>query len=113
MDLVDEEDNFVLEFRCLVDDHLDTLLELTTILCPGNHLRQVQGDDTLILHRKRDFSLGDTESESLDHCRLSNTWVAHETWIIFGFSIEDRDKSLDLGISTTDRVYLFFSSLLG
>ena len=42
MDLIDEYDDLVLELGCLVDDELDPLFELSTILGSCNHLRQIE-----------------------------------------------------------------------
>ena len=42
MNLIDEYDDLVLELGCLVDDHLDPLLELATILGTCNHLGKIE-----------------------------------------------------------------------
>lgn len=87
MDLVDKEDGFILELRCLIDDLLQTSLEFSTVLRPSDHERHIDRDDTLISHRKWHFPARDTTCESLDDSSFSNSWISYETWIIFGFSI--------------------------
>ena len=48
MKLVDEEDD-VLVLADLIHDGLDALLELTTVLRAGDHERQIERDDLLVV----------------------------------------------------------------
>jgi hypothetical protein len=109
MDLIDKKNHLILKLGCLVDKHLDTMLKFTTILGSCNHSREIDSDNTLVLHGKRDFPEGDTTSESLYNSRLPDSRISNETWIILGLAVEDRDKSVDLRISSDDGIDLLIS----
>lgn len=111
MDLIDEYDDFIFELGRLVDDELDPLFKLATILGSCDHLRQIEGDNTLVLHSKWYHPFDDTTSESLDYSRFTYSWISDETWIIFGFAVEDRDQTIDLIITAKYGIDFFVAGL--
>lgn len=110
MDLIDKEDDLILMFRCFIDHLLDPSLEFSSVLGPGYHHRHIDRDDTFILHREWHLAQCNTQSETFDDCRLSDSRISDETGIILGFSIEDTDQSFDLDISSDNRIDLPISS---
>jgi hypothetical protein len=113
VDFVDKEDHFIFDHCRLIDHLLETSFEFSTILRPSDHHREIEGNDTLVSHSEWYFTECDTTRESLDNRGFPDSRISDETWIIFCFSIEYRDESTDLTLTTDHRIDLPITSPYG
>ena len=110
--LVDEQDQ-VLGGADLVDHGLQPLLELAAVLRPGDHPRQVEGDDPLVGQRLRHLVVDDSLGDPLDDRRLADTGLAEQRGIVLRTPREDLDRLVDLVRSADHGVELALARLGG
>ena len=91
-----EEDYMVIRvLPDLLQDLLETLLELPAILRSRDHSRQIQREDALIGERIRDLAAHDPLGKPLDDGRLADAGIPYEHGVVLGSPAEDLDGSLD------------------
>jgi hypothetical protein len=93
--LVDEEDD-VLGAADLVHDGLDALLELAAVLGAGDHHRQVEHDQALLVQDLGDVAADDALGEAFDDGGLADARLAEEDGVVLGAAAEDLHDALDL-----------------
>ncbi len=98
MQLIDEQ-NDVRRPSDLVDDRLDALLELAAVLRPGDHHRQVEHDDALVLENLGHLLIDDLLAEAFDDGGLADAGLAQKHRVILRASAKYLDQPLDLAAS--------------
>ena len=78
-----DEENRILRATHFVHQRFDALFELTAVLRPGDHHRQVEDDDALVHQDFRDVSVDDALREPFDDRRLADARLAEENRIVF------------------------------
>jgi len=103
--LVDEKDD-VPRAPDLIHHGLDPLLELTAVLRPGDHEREVEGDDLLLGENLGHVTRGDLLGQTLDDRGLAHAGLADEHRVVLGAPAKDLDDPPDLVLAAHDRVHL-------
>ena len=104
MKLVDEEDDLSFGFRDFLENGLEALLELASVLGSRDEGAQVEGDDALGLEPLRDVALDDPLGETFGDRRLSDSGLPDEDRIVFRPAREDLDHAADLLVPSDHRV---------
>ena len=110
--LVDEEDR-VLRAADFVHHRLDPLLELSAVLRPGDHHRQVEDDDAAVGQQFGDVALDDLLGEAFDDGGLADAGLAQEDGVVLRAAAEDLHRPLDFPLAPDDRVELALPGQLG
>ncbi len=103
MELVDEE-HHVLGAADFVHDGLDALLELAAVLGPGDHHRQVEHHEALVLEDLRNIARDDALGEPFDDRGLADAGLAEKDGVVLGAAAEDLHETFDLGGAADDGV---------
>ena len=82
VDLVDEEDDSPFGLRHLVDDALQTLLELTLILRTSHQRTHIEGIQLLVFQVLRHVATHNTACEALDDSGFTRTWLTNQNRVI-------------------------------
>ena len=106
MQLIDEHENLTLGLTDLIEDGLQSFLELTTVLRTGDEGPHVEGEDLLILQALRYLALRDTLCETLDDGGLTDTRLTDQHRVVLALTAEDTDDIPDLIITADDRIIL-------
>ena len=111
--LVDEGDHLAVRLGDLLEHGLQAFLELTAVLRAGQHRRQVQGDDPLVLEAFGDVAFDDAPGQAFDDRRLADTGFADEDRVVLRAPAEDLDGAADLVVAADDGVELALGGDLG
>ena len=103
--LVDEYDD-VVALADLIDEGLEALLELASVLRAGDGRRQVEHDQLLVLERRGHLVGHDLLSQSLDDRRLADSWLADQDRVVLLPPGEHLKHALYLLLPADDRVEL-------
>jgi hypothetical protein len=95
VDLVDEQDQAVLLLGDLLEDLLDSLLELAAILRPGHHRVDVELDQPLVAQRLGHFARDDPLCKSLDDGGLAHAGLADQHRVVLFPAGERFDRRLE------------------
>lgn len=109
MYLVDEENDFVFEFRRFFDDLLHADFEFTTVFGTSDETGHIEYEESLMLHGKWHFTSRDAASKSFHDGSFTDTRITGENGIILGFTIQYRDKPIDFFFTSNDGVYFSIS----
>jgi len=104
--LVDERDDLALGLLDLVEDGLETLLELPAVLRAGDHRGEVQAEQPATLQGVRDVTVHDPLGQPLHHRGLPDAGLADEHRVVLRAPGEHLDDATDLGVAADDRVDL-------
>src|SRR5437762_1159754 len=111
--LVDEKDDVAARGLDLLQDGLQTLLELAAELGAGDQRAHVECDDPLLLEPFGHVALDDPLREALDDRRLADARLADQHGVVLGAAGEDLDHAPDLVVPPDDRVELPLRGELG
>ena len=75
MDLIDEQNHASITLRHLVDDTLQTFLELTFIFCTGHQGTHIEREHLLVLQVLGYVTTYDTLSKTFHNGGLTRTWL--------------------------------------
>ena len=103
--LVDEEHR-VVRVPQLLDDLLESLLELAAVLRAGHERADVEGKDALVQQDVRHVAGHDPMREALRDGRLADARLADERRVVLRLAAEDLDDPLDLLLAADDRIEL-------
>ena len=112
MELVDEEHRIVGVAK-LLDDLLETFLELAAVLGPGDERSDVEREDPLVQQDVRHVPRHDPVGEALGDRGLPDAGFADQGGIVLGLPAEDLDDALDLLLATDHGVKLSGTSGIG
>ncbi len=110
--LVDEQDR-VIRVAELLDDLLESLLELAAVLRAGNERADVEGQHALVQERLRHVAVDDPMGEALGNRRLADARLADEGRVVLRPSRQDLDDPLDLLLAADHRIELAGPCRLG
>src|SRR5258706_3063692 len=111
--LVDEQDDFALGCRDLLQDRLETLLELAAVLRTREDRADVEGEDRLVLQALWHVTAHDPLRQALDDRGLPDAGLADEHGIVLRPAREDLDHTADLLVAADDRVDLVLPREVG
>ncbi len=111
--LVDEGDDLAPGVRDLLQDGLESLLELAAVLRAGDHRADVQRDQPLVLERLRDVAVDDPLRESFDDRGLPDPGLADQDGVVLRPARQDLDHAADLLVTADHRIELALPRLLG
>ena len=106
VDLVDERDDLTLGLLDLVQDGLQSLLELAAVLRAGHHGPEVQGDQRLPAQGLGDVPCDHALREAFHHGGLAHAGLADQHGIVLGAPGEHLDHAADLRVAADHRVEL-------
>jgi len=104
VELVDEQDHAAFAVLDLLEDRLETLLELAAELGPGDDRAEVERDDALVLERLGDVASDDPLREPLGNGGLADARLADQHRVVLGAAAEDLDDAPDLLVPADDGV---------
>ena len=113
VELVDEEDDLAVGVLDLLEDGLQAVLELATVLGAGDQRPEVESDDALVLERLGDVAVHDASREALDDGGLAHAGLANQDRVVLLAAGEDLDHAADIVVPADDRVELALAGLLG
>ncbi len=105
MELVDEQHG-VVGAPQLLDDLLESLLELAAVLGAGHEGADVEREDSLVQECLRDVPADDAMGQALRDGRLADTRLADERRVVLGPAAQDLDDALDFLLASDDRIEL-------
>ena len=106
VDLVDEEDDRALAGLDLLEDGLQAILELATVLRASDERAHVERREPLVLERLGDVATHDALRDALDDGRLADARLADEHRVVLGAPREHLHDAADLLVATDDRIDL-------
>jgi hypothetical protein len=104
--LVDEGDDLALGVGDLLEDGLESLLELAAVLRPRDHRPKVEADELLAAQALGHVAVDDPLGQPFDHGGLADTGLADEDGVVLRPPAEHLDDAPDLGVTADDRVEL-------
>src|SRR5437016_4555873 len=103
--LVDEQHDLAARAN-LVEDLLQSLLELAAVFRPGDQRAHVERQHALVLQRLGHIAEVDLLGEAFGDRRLAHTRLADQGRVVLRSAAEDLNDTLDLGLATDHRVQL-------
>src|SRR5439155_24922092 len=103
MKLVNEEDDIV-GLLDLLEDRLEALLKLASVLGPGDKRAHVEGDQALVLEALRHVATHDALGQPFDNGRLADARLAYEHGVVLGAAREYLHDAADLLVPADDRI---------
>ena len=110
VELVDEQDDLSFRVDDLLEDRLQTFLELSAVLGAGDKGAHVEPDDLLVLEPFGHVAAHDALGQALNDRRLADARLADEHWVVLGAPRQHLDHATDLFVAADHRVEL---ALLG
>jgi hypothetical protein len=108
-----DEEHHVLGPADLVHDGLDAFLELAAVLGAGDHHRQVEHDQALLVEDLGDVAADDALSQALDDGGLADAGFTEQDRVVLGAPAEDLHDAFDLDLAPDDGVEGALASELG
>ena len=112
MHLVDKKDD-VIGVRAFLDDALQALLELATVLRAGNKSGQIERPDVLVHEILGHVAGGDLLRKAFYERGLAHTRVAQNEWVVLRAAAQDLHHAADLAPAADHRVELAVACLTG
>nr|BFF16109.1 hypothetical protein GCM10025699_74120 [Microbacterium flavescens] len=106
MQLVDEGDDLAVAPGDLLEDVFEALLELATVLGPGDEGCEIEADQPLVLEAVGHVAGDDPLGETLDDGRLPDAGLADQDRVVLGAAGEHLADPPDLGVASDHRVEL-------
>ena len=103
MELIDKDENLLVVDEFL-HDALEALFELSAVLGPRDHRRDVQRQDALVVQEPWHVTGDDLARQSLDDCGLADPGLADQHRIVLGATAQDLDGALELFLAADQRV---------
>jgi len=113
VNLVDEDDGLPFVLRDVVQHGLQTLFELTAVLCACEQRGHVERQHALALERLRHFAIDDALRETFDDRRLADARLTDQHRIVLGPALEDLNRTADFVVTADDRIELARARALG
>ena len=111
--LVDEGHDLTVGRLDLLEDGLETLLELAAVLRARDHGGEVERDEALAAQRLRHVTVDDALGQSLDDRGLADAGVADEHGVVLRPAREHLHDAADLVVAPDDRVEPAVAGRLG
>ena len=111
--LVDEQDDLTLARGDLLEDGLETLLELTPVLRAGEERADVELEDPLVLEALGHVAAHDALRQPLDDGGLADARLTDEHRVVLRTPREDLDDASDLLVAADDGIDLVLASKVG
>ncbi len=109
---VDEQDR-VLDAADFGHHRFDSFLELTAILCAGDHHRQVEHDDAFVGQDFRNFAFDDSLCEAFDDGGLAHTRFTQQHGVVLGATAKNLNGSFDFSFASDDGIEFAFLGQFG
>ena len=106
MQLIDEGDDLPFGLLDLVEDSLEALLKLASILRAGQHGTQIQRNELLATQGLRHVASHDAAGKPLHDGRLSDARLADKNWVVLGTAGQYLHHATDFLITADDRINL-------
>ncbi|MOA09886.1 hypothetical protein D3C78_1297470 [compost metagenome] len=103
MDLVDEQDR-LWPFTQFVEQRLEALLEVTTVLGAGQQRTEVQGVDHALRQQVRHLAIDDSLGQAFRNGRLADTGLTDQQRVILAATRKDLRHTLDFQLTTDQRI---------
>ena len=104
--LVDEQDDASLGLRHLVDDRLQTFLELALVLGTGHQCAHVERVELLVLQVLGHVATHDALGQSLGNGRLARARLANQDGVVLRAPAQNLQHAAYLVVASDDRVQL-------
>ena len=111
VNLVDEED-VILGFLQLSNNLLHAVLKLTAILGSCYQTCQVKRPNLLTAQNVRNVAGSNELSQALNNSSLTNAGISQDKWVVLLAAGKNLHDTLNLAVTTNDRVKLFICSKL-
>ena len=99
MYLIHIDDSIAFGFHSL-ENHLQAVLEVTTILGAGKQGAEVKLIDHAVLQTLRNIAIDNTANKTIDESRLANAWLANMKRIVFILAAEYLNGALQFSFTT-------------
>ena len=104
MNFVDEQNHVAA--RQLLEQRVDTLLELSPVFRSGHQRRHVERKNPLVKQHVGHALLNDAQRQPLDDSRLADARLADQHRIVLFAAAQNLDHPLDLGLAADHRIEL-------
>ncbi len=111
--LVDEQNDLAFLLGQLVEQRLEALFELATVLGTGNQRAHVQRQQALAAQAIRHFAIDDALRQALGNGGLAHTRFADQHRVVLGAPLQDLNGATNLVITSDHRVELALFGTLG
>ncbi len=102
--LVNEQDDLPLVGNDLLEESLEPVLELASILGAGDHGAQVHGDEALVLEGLGHVAADDAPRQAFGDGGFANAGLADEDRVVFGAPGQHLHHAADFVVAPDDRV---------
>ena len=107
--LINEEDDLALALLHLIQDALQTLLELAAVLCASHQSTHVQAEHGAVFQVLRHIAPDDTLGQTLGDGRLADARLTDEAGVVLRLTGQDADDISDFLVTANDGVQLLLA----
>src|ERR1700675_2845849 len=105
MQLVNKDDG-ILRLHQFLQDGLEALFELTTILSSSNDQGKIEREYSLVREKRRNLAVGNSLRQTFDNGRLAYPRLADQYRIVFGSPAQNLDHALQLAVTADQGIEL-------
>ena len=109
MQLIDEEDDLALALLHLIQDALQTLLELAAVLCASHQSTHVQAEHGAVFQVLRHIAPDDPLGQTLGDGRLADARLTDEAGVVLRLTGQDADDIPNFLVTANDGVQLLLA----
>ncbi len=103
MDLVDKQDRLRAFFQ-LTEQRLEALLEIATVLGPGEQRPEIKGVDDAVGQQVRHLVINNALGQAFGDCGFTHARLTHQQRIVLATTSEDLRYTLDLKLTPHQRI---------
>ncbi|MNY52258.1 hypothetical protein D3C86_1879090 [compost metagenome] len=103
MKLINEQDD-IAGLANFIHDLFETILEFTAVLRPCNNRTHIEGHDTFIFQRFRNFIVNDFLCKAFSNRCFTNPWLTNQHRIVLGSTAQYLNDTLNLLAAANYRV---------
>src|SRR5690606_35262822 len=104
--LIDEEDDLAFLLGKIVQDRLETLLELAAILGAGDQRTHVERKNALVAKPLRHLAVDDSLGQAFDDGGLTDTRLADQDRVVLRATLQDLHRATNLVVTSDHRIEL-------
>ena len=104
MQFIDKKNNKTFGLLHFLQNRLQSLLELSTVLGTGNERTQIQNHNPLVLDTLWHILSDNALCQAFYQCRLPDSWIANQHGVVLRTSRQDLDDAADFVVPPNYRI---------